>query len=80
MLGFFYLYNSNINGAGGLHRYLDNYEGWLIKLEEDYVREPNEEKVPSRTYFLVRESDNRIVGMINIRLKLNERFFRNTYK
>ena len=66
-------YNSEINGVGGLHRYLDNYEGWLIKLEEDYVRTPNEEKVPARTYFLVRESDNKIVGMINIRLTLNER-------
>ena len=34
---------------------------------------PNEEKVPARTYFLIRESDKRIVGMINIRLALNER-------
>ncbi len=47
----FYEYNSDIYGVGGLQRYLDNYEGWLKKLEEDYVREPNEEKVPSRTYF-----------------------------
>ena len=22
-------YKSNINGTGGLDRYLDNYEGWL---------------------------------------------------
>lgn len=69
----FYEYNSDINGTGGLQRYLDNYDGWLEKLEEDYKRIPNEEKVPARTYFLVRESDNRIVGMINIRLALNER-------
>lgn len=68
----FYEYNSEINGVGGLHRYLDDYEGWLKKLEEDYTRMPNEEKVPARTYFLIRESDNRIVGMINIRLALNE--------
>ena len=66
-------YGSNINGAGGLHRFLDDYEGWLKKLEADYVRVPSEEKVPARTYFLVRESDGRIVGMINIRLALNER-------
>ncbi len=69
----FYEYKSEINGVGGLNRYLDDYEGWLKKLEEDYTRIPNEEKVPARTYFLVRESDNRIVGMINIRLALNER-------
>ena len=68
----FYEYNSDINGTGGLQRYLDNYDGWLEKLEEDRTRIPNEEKVPAETYFLVRENDNKIVGMINIRLTLNE--------
>ena len=68
----FYKYNSHINGVGGLYRYLDDYNGWLEKLEADYVRVPDEKKVPARTYFLVRESDKRIVGMINIRLTLNE--------
>ena len=68
----FYEYNSKVNGSGGLDRYLDNYEDWLIKLEECASRIPNEQKVPARTYFLVRESDNKIVGMINIRLTLNE--------
>lgn len=68
----FYEYNSEVNGSGGLDRYLDNYEGWLEKLEEDASRIPNEQKVPARTYFLVRESDNKIIGMINIRLALNE--------
>ena len=66
-------YGSEINGAGGLHRFLDDYEGWLKKLDLDYIQVPNEERVPGRTYFLVRESDSRIVGMINIRLALNER-------
>lgn len=69
----FYEYKSDINGTGGLQRFLDNYEGWLEKLEEDYKREPNEEKVPARTYFLIRSNDNKIIGMINIRLALNER-------
>ena len=69
-------YNSDINGVGGLDRYLDDYEGWLVKLEEDYSRVPNEERVPGRTYFLIRESDNRIIGMINIRLCLNDRLRR----
>ena len=66
-------YNSDINGVGGLDRFVDDYEGWLDKLKEDYSRIPNEERVPGRTYFLVRESDNRIIGMINIRLSLNEK-------
>ena len=69
----FYEYNSDINGTGGLQRFLNNYPDWLKKLEEDRNRIPNEEKVQAVTYFLVRESDNRIVGMINIRLALNER-------
>ncbi len=68
-----YEYKSDINGSGGLHRYLDNYEGWLDKLEKDYIMTPSEERVPARTYFLVRLSDNKIVGMINIRLVLNEK-------
>ena len=69
----FYEYHSQINGAGGLHRYLDDYEGWLQKLDADYKRVPDENKVPARTFFLIREEDDRIVGMINIRLALNER-------
>ena len=66
-------YKSNINGVGGLDRYINDYEGWLKKLEEDYYRKPTEEKVPARTYFLIRESDDKIIGMINIRLALNEK-------
>ena len=66
-------YNSQINGVGGLNRYLQDYEGWLEKLEQDYTRIPSETKVPTRTYFLIRKSDNKIIGMINIRLALNEK-------
>lgn len=69
----FYDFKSGINGTGGLQRFLDNYEGWLNKLQEDYTRIANEEKVPTSTYFLVRSSDNKIIGMINIRLILNEK-------
>ena len=65
--------NSEINGTGGLDRYLNDYDGWLEKLSQDYTRIPDENKVPARTYFLVRENDNKIVGMINIRLTLNDR-------
>lgn len=72
-----YKYNSNINGSGGIKRYVDNYEGWLEKLDNDSNLIPTEEKVPARTYFLIRENDNRIVGMINIRLTLNERLRKN---
>jgi len=69
----FYEHNSEINGSGGLDRYVNNYEEWLIKLEKDLKQIPSEERVPAKTFFLVRESDNKIVGMINIRLCLNKR-------
>lgn len=72
----FWEYRSAINGTGGLNRYVDNYEGWLAKLKEDCTREISEETVPSRTFFLVRDTDLRIVGMINIRLALNEQLSR----
>lgn len=68
----FYDYNSKINGTGGLDSYLNDYDGWLKKLEEDRNRKSSEERVPSETFFLIRQSDNKIVGMINIRLSLNE--------
>ncbi len=69
----FYQYHSPINGVGGLHKYLEDYEGWLKKLEEDKNPTVSENHVPAQTFFLVREEDNRIVGMSNIRLALNER-------
>lgn len=68
----FSLYNSEINGSGGLDRYED-YNEWLIKVEND-LDIPNipEDRVPANTYFFVRTSDDKILGMINIRHKLNE--------
>lgn len=65
-------YKSDINGTGGLQGFLDDYEGWLEKLKKDYNRIPDETRVPARTYFLIRKNDNKIVGMINIRLALNK--------
>ena len=69
----FYKYKSNINGVGGLDRYLHNYKGWLKHLVERKNTVANEETVPSETYFLIRCNDDKIVGTINIRLELNEK-------
>ena len=66
---------SHINGSGGLDRYVDNYQGWLDKLEQDRMCIPSEQRVPAETYYLVNEQD-RIIGMINIRLCLNERLMK----
>lgn len=64
--------NSEIHGVNSLNKYLDNYEEWLTKLEHERTIEPSETLVPAETYLLVREEDNKVVGMINIRLTLNE--------
>ena len=65
-------YNSEINGTGGLNRY-HNYDEWLLKVEKDLdFQNIPEDKVPANTYFLIRELDNKIIGMINIRHRLNE--------
>ena len=69
----FYIFNSNINGVGGLDRYLNDYDGWLKKLDADEVIVPTEERVPGLTRVLIREEDNRIIGMVNIRLVLNKK-------
>lgn len=66
---------SHINGSGGLDKYLDNYQGWLEKLNQDRMCIPNEQRVPAETYYLVNEQD-KIIGMINIRLCLNERLMK----
>ena len=73
----FYEYGSQIHGSGSLDKYLKNgktYEEWVnnnINLhDENYALEKG--LVPSYTYFLVREKDDRIVGMVDLRLGLNE--------
>ena len=70
-----YEYESDIHGVGSLDTYLREsyYESWLDKIHSDVdIANIKDGKVPSLTYFYVRESDNRIVGMVNIRLALNE--------
>lgn len=87
---------TKVHGAGGLDRYKDDYDGWLEKLAADRVQEPNDERVPAETFFLVKQQitptdgsevvcdghhgggaaylhlTERIVGMVNIRLDMND--------
>ena len=67
-------YRSALNGAGDLNHFPEDYEGWLRMTEERALAQPNEERVPAREFFLIRENDNKVIGMINIRLALNEQF------
>ncbi|MBR3841145.1 MAG: GNAT family N-acetyltransferase [Erysipelotrichales bacterium] len=71
----FYEYNSEINGSGSLDRYLSEstYEEWLDKVYRDIdIANIQAPRVPALTYFYVREEDDEIIGMINIRLALND--------
>jgi predicted acetyltransferase len=65
--------NSEIHGVSSLNEYLDDYDGWLDKLQR-YLNsnriEPD--RVAASTYFAIRKGDSRIVGMINIRHQLND--------
>lgn len=71
----FFEYNSDIDGSGSLDKYLkeSTYEEWIKKVYADIdIANLLPARVPHLTYFYVREKDNKIVGMINIRLALNE--------
>jgi len=63
---------SEIHGVSGLNNYMDDYENWLKFIEENWNREVSDTLVPSHTYFFIRKNDNKIIGMIDIRLALNE--------
>ena len=63
---------SDTDGTNKLKHYIDNYEGWIDKLENDEKIIPSDESVPSKTFFFIRESDNKIIGMTHIRLTLNK--------
>ena len=68
-------YGSEIDGSGSLDRMLQTatYEDWIRKVIDDVdVANILPGRVPALTYFYVREEDNRIVGMTNIRLRLND--------
>ena len=72
----FHEYGSGINGSGSLDRFLreSTYEAWLDKILRDLdIANIPEGRVPAITYFYVREEDGKIVGMVNIRLALNDR-------
>lgn len=68
-----FAFNSNINGAGGLEEDYLNYEVWLEKMQLNKKEETCPVNMcPGCHYFLIRESDDKLVGMINLRWNLNE--------
>ena len=74
-IGEFYEYSSAVHGAGGLDAYLkeSTYSNWLAKVLNDIdLANLPPDRVPGYTYFYVREYDDKIIGMVNIRLALND--------
>ena len=69
-------YNSDLNGTGIMDKCIDEitYEEWLLELKkrEDirYLNRIN--RCQSKTFFVVRENDNKIVGMINVRYNISD--------
>ena len=70
--------NSEPHGTCGLNRCENGmpYEEWLDDtlntMDEEYAKYLG--RVPMTTYFMIREDDNKIVGMLNIRHYLNTVF------
>lgn len=66
------IHNENhINGSSGLIKYEDYYE-WLELIENQKTIIPSNLETPAFTYFLLRESDNKIIGSIQLRLYLTD--------
>lgn len=72
----FVKYKSDINGTGSLDKILDGYpfeqvlERCLNMENEEYAQKMG--RCPGKTFLLIRENDNRIVGTINLRWNLSE--------
>lgn len=72
----FVKYKSDIYGTGSLDKILDGYpfeqvlERCLNMENEEYAQKIG--RCPGKTFLLIRENDNRIVGTINLRWNLSE--------
>lgn len=68
----FLLNGDSMDGCAGLGN-IESFEEWMEILKDNSnINTVREGFVPSSTYLAVRESDNRIVGMIDIRHFLNK--------
>lgn len=76
ILNEFVEYNSDINGTGSLDKILEGYtfeealERCLNLQYEEYAQKLNRSQ--SKTFLLIREKDNKIIGSINVRWNLTE--------
>ena len=74
-------FGSELNGTGSMDRCLNGwtYEEFLIETEKrndkNYAYSIN--RCPSKTFFLIRQNDNKIIGMINIRYDISQELLKN---
>lgn len=71
-------YKAEIAGCSGLDEGYKNYEEWLLMMKE--LSSENtcpKDKCPGIQYFLIRQSDDKLIGMINLRWNLNEWMLKN---
>lgn len=61
----------HLNGDAGLDRMKD-FDTWLDKIKEDTI-ENERTTVPSFEFLVIREEDQEIIGMVQIRKKLNDK-------
>ena len=60
-----------INGSNGLIEY-ENYDEWLEELLVQKNKKPSFDDTPSTTFFMIRKSDDKIIGSIQLRHHLTE--------
>lgn len=76
----FVKYNSDINGAGSLDKILEGLtfeealERCLNMENKEYAEKAS--RCPGKTFLLIRDNDNKIIGTINLRWDLNESMLR----
>ncbi len=64
-------------GDGGLDR-IKNFDDWLLKVKRDLSEETiKESRMPATLFLGVRKSDNKVIGTIQIRHRLNENLLKN---
>lgn len=68
----FLVNNDSMDGTAGLVDYTD-YGKWLERVEQNNCKDTvMEGLVPASTYLAVRETDKRLMGMVDVRHELNE--------
>lgn len=69
-------YHSAFHGTGGMEECLRDisYQEWLLELKEKERIEVASQidRCPSKTFFVIREWDNKIVGMVQIRYHISK--------